>query len=171
MFRKTLLLPLAMFAVLFYAGTASAETVRLPSSGEPAYSFEVPSGWVVVYDQYGNLRISADDKSCAVLLSMIADPAVDTTPATDVAAEIIKSSGAQPYTRTAPGRIAGLAADAFFSSMVNDKGTNIDFKLEIVKLDSSHFATQAILTTANMSSADTAALEALVDDVRFIGLK
>lgn len=169
MFRKSLLLPL--FALLFCAVAARAETVRLPATGTPAYSFNVPDGWIIVYDQYGNLRISAADKSSALLLSMIEDPAVDTTPAAEVAAEIIKSSGAPPYTRTGSGRIAGLAADAFYTQLVNDKGVTLDFKLEIVKLDPTHYASQATLSVTDMTPAQTGALDALIEDVRFTGPK
>jgi hypothetical protein len=168
---RTLLPLLAVFGLLFSAHVADAANARLPASGEPAYAFETPAGWTLAYDQTGNLQITASDDSSVLVLSLLSDPAIGKLPVSDLAAQITKSSGASPYTRTTAGGIAGLRGTAFFSQVVTDKGDRIGLRLDLVKLDASHLASMVTITTPGMTSAQTAALEALIQDVRFVGLK
>jgi hypothetical protein len=170
MFRTTAVI---FFVVLGLTASgvssARADAIRFPATGTPAYAFDLPSGWSATKDDYGNMRVAADDKESALLLSFIVDPSVATATAPEVAAKIIKAAGAAPYTRSEPGSIAGIPGETFITTMSNDKGVVIDMRLVLVKLDSSHYASLAILAARGISASSKAALDALVTQVRFAG--
>jgi hypothetical protein len=163
-----LLRSLFLLLGLFGADRARAETVRLPASGDPAFAFDVPAGWNVAYDQDGNLQIVASDKSSALQLSL---PAETGNPSTsDLAAGILKAAGAQPYSATGTDTIAGKPADTFDAALVGN-GASSACKVWIAKLDSRHYAVQLTLKQPTITAEQTAALEALIADVRFSGLQ
>ncbi len=148
---------------------ARADSIRFPATGTPAYAFDLPTGWSSAQDNFGNMRVTADDRSSALLLSFIVDPSVATATAPEVAVKIIKAAGAAPYTKSEPGSIAGIPGEAFITTMSNDRGVVIDMRLVLVKLDSSHYASLAILAARGISASSAAALNALVAQVRFAG--
>lgn len=143
--------------------------MRLPKSGEPAFAFDAPTGWASLYDEYGNLRLTADDHSCALQLSIIDDPAAGATPLSELAAQVMKAAGAKPYELEVPGAIAGLTGTEFTSEIMNDKGVAIALSVVLVRLDATHVASQATMKTKAMTANQSAALNALVGQVRLTG--
>jgi hypothetical protein len=160
---------LVVSALLLGAVSAMAEAVRLPKTGDPAFAFDVPNGWTTLYDQYGNLRITATERTCFIQLSMITGPDVE-RPMPEVAAEIIKSAGAAPYSKTEAGAIAGQAGTKYLTTLTNSNGVRLDFKLVLVKLDSAHYASLAILMVPDVSPDRAAALDVLIGRIRLTGL-
>lgn len=158
----TMALGLAAFA------TAHAESYRVPQTGVPFLAVDVSQGWTARTDQWDNLQIIADDHAASLQLSMISDPRVDTTSMEDVAANIFKTAGAPPYARTEPDSIAGAPGQAFICVFpVN--GVALVLRLIIVKLDSMHYATMAVLARQSLTPAESAALNDLVAHVSIGG--
>lgn len=144
---------------------ARAATLRLPKTGDPAFTVDVPTGWNYDYDQYDNLQFSAADHSTALQLSMITDASVATTTLEAVAAEIFKSAGSQPYSRTAADSIVGHAGEAFYGVLVVN-GTNLQMKVILVKMDSTHIACLSTLIRPDANEAQVASLNALIGMVQ-----
>jgi len=162
MLKKTLVL----FLIALAAGVAQAESVRMPKTGVPAFAFDAPPGWAVLYDEFGNLRLTAQDRASALQLSMIDDPAIENTSLEELAAEIMKAAGAPPFSKQEDGSIAGLNGTTFISQITNDSGVEIVLRVTLVKLDKTHVASQGEMRTTEMTSEQTAAFTSLLGDVR-----
>jgi hypothetical protein len=171
MYRKTLLPLTLVFGLLFAAAAVQAAPVRIPTIGTPAFAFDAPSGWNVLYDDFGNLRLSADDKSSFVLLTIISEPNLANMSLDAVAAAVMKSAGAAPFSSTSPATIGGLAGTSYFSQITAPNGASIGVTVEIVRLDATHAGGLAILKTANMTPGQTASLDALVAQVKLEGAR
>jgi hypothetical protein len=162
MLQKILMLCLVALA----AGAAQAESVRMPKTGVPAFAFDAPPGWTVLYDEYGNLRLTAEDHTSALQLSMIDDPAMETSSLEDLAAEILKAAGAPPFSKQEDGTIAGFDGTTFISQVTNDSGVDVILRVTLVKLDATHVASQGEMRTTEMTGEETEALNSLLGDVR-----
>jgi hypothetical protein len=139
--------------------------VRLPAVGDPAFAFVAPAGWTLKYDQQNDAQLMAIDLSSLLIVSMITGQAVVSMPTTVLAARILKVLGASPYSKTSLGTIAGHPGDAFYSEKVI-KGTHLNIKVVIAKLDAAHAVVTAVMTKDNLLAAQTAALDALLASVR-----
>ena len=170
MLRQTML-PLLLFVAVLATGVAQADSVRVPKTGVPAFAFDTPAGWTILYDEFGNLRLTADDHTCALQLSIISDPAIGKTPLSELAAQIMKAAEARPFSKQSPGTIAGRKGTQFFSQITNEKGVAVTLGVTLVKLDASHVASQATMKAEGMSHAQIAALNALIARVRLTGVK
>jgi hypothetical protein len=144
--------------------TAPGESVRLPANGDPAFAFIVPAGWTSKYGAEGALTISAAGCLCAVVFAMENVNTV-TTPTTVIAANAFKVMGAPPYSSTAPGAIAGVPGDAYFSAM-NANSIPLGLKLVVARVDASHYAEMIVIVPASPPPATTTALDALLAAVR-----
>lgn len=168
--RLPLFLALALAAVLF-SPASRADSVRIPKTGDPAFAFNTPSGWEIVYDEFGNVRMTAADHTCALLVTIISDDAPDKTPMNEVAANVIKAAGAPPYSSTEDAVIAGISGKAYLTSIKKPDGMVLGLKVVLAKLDPLHYASQASLTTPNMTTAQVAALDALIQRLQLTGTK
>lgn len=138
-----------------------AGTVRLPKTGDPAFTVDVPTGWSYDYDQYDNLQFSATDHSTALQLSMITDASVATTTLEAVATEIFKSAGSGTYTSTGSDNIVGRTGKAFYGALVVN-GTNLRMKVILAKLDNGHIACLSTLIRPDATDEQVASLNALI---------
>lgn len=145
-----------------------AETARLPKTGDPAFSVDVPTGWTYDYDQLGNLQITSGDHSTALQLSMIVDPAVGTTPLSSMATAVFKSAGAEPYSKNEPNTLAGHVGEAFYGNLIlNTKLLHMEVVL--AKLDKSHVACLTTLSRDGATPEQLAALNALIGLIQLSG--
>jgi hypothetical protein len=145
-----------------------AQTVRLPKTGDPAFSVDVPTGWTYDYDQNNNLQFLSGDHSTALQLSMIVDPAVGTTPLSSVATDVFKSAGAEPYSKNEPGTLAGHAGEAFYGNLIINNNL-LHMTLVLAKLDNSHVACLTTITRDGATPEQLATLNALIGLVRLSG--
>ena len=164
---RTRLTLLFILGAVFAAQAASAAAVREPTTGDPAFAFDLPPGWTASSDAQSALRIADDDHSAFVYLVVMVDP----TSTSNIAADFLAAAGAEPYTATEPGTIAGLPGDAFISRFPGPGGITVALRLVLVKLDPSHCAAQTSVTLPNATPAQIAALTALLAQVRLTGLK
>jgi hypothetical protein len=56
--RWNVLAAIIVAFVLALASAVQAEPVRIPKTGVPAFSFDAPAGWRIVYDKYDNLKFA-----------------------------------------------------------------------------------------------------------------
>jgi hypothetical protein len=157
---RTLVVALALSLGLSGAPARPA-TYRLPQTGVPAFVIDAPQDWSAAYDPYGNLQLLAADRSASAQYSMIADPAVDTTPPETVAAQVFQSAHAAPYSRTEPGAVAGVPGEAFIGTLVI-KGVSLDMRVTLAKLDPTHYACVTTLSIQNITPGQRAGLDALL---------
>ncbi len=168
MVRSLRFLLLLTLVVLASSQTSRAETVRVPATGEPAFAFDAPSGWMIIYDQYGNAEFVANDHASTMQLMIITDAGAMST--TEMAVSFFQAADASPYSRTGSGTIAGYTADVFYSDLVIDD-THLNMAIMIHKIDDSHVAILSTTTKADILPAQTSALEALTASVRLTGVK
>jgi hypothetical protein len=165
---------LAAIVVAFVLGLASAvnaEPVRIPKTGVPAFSFDAPAGWQIVYDKYGNLQFSKANYSVQMQLSIMSGPEVNQNQTLgNLAAGVLKSGGFPPSTRRQAGVIAGRTGQTFFTSKVQN-GVRLLLDITLVRLDAEHVACLARMTRYDAARANQAALDVLVSSVRFIGVQ
>ena len=76
---RTRLTLLFILGAVFAAQAASAAAVREPTTGDPAFAFDLPPGWTASSDAQSALRIADDDHSAFVYLVVMVHPRVDTT--------------------------------------------------------------------------------------------
>jgi hypothetical protein len=154
---------------LSLASATQAETVRIPKTGVPAFSFNAPAGWRIVYDQHGNLQFYSPDKGVRMQLSIIivsgANPTLE-----EIAAAVMKGGGFSPVTRQQAGAIAGRAGQTFIASTIVD-GALLSLDITLVRLDGAHVASLARVKRFDATRADVAALDALISAVRFTGIQ
>jgi hypothetical protein len=167
--RGTIFLLLTVAFVMLGPASGTAEDVRLPKTGDPAFAVDVPDGWTTLYDEHGNLRIIATDRTCFIQLSMITGADVK-LPMREVAVEIIKSAGASPFSATEPGAIARQHGTVYMTTLTNPAGLRLDFKLVLAKFDAAHIGSLAVLKAPNLSAARIAALDELIGRIRLTGL-
>lgn len=148
------------------APAAAAMNVRAPVSGAPAFDVSVPAGWMWQMDPFGNLHLTRENRSAVVQLRIVdGEDAKRTYP--DLAAEILESAGATPFTGSAPSSIAGIAGESFDSTMVAG-GMRIDLKIVLARLDAGHVATLAMVKPVGIADADLEAMNALLARVKLV---
>lgn len=162
-------LAMAAFAMVITV-SAQAETLRAPAAGTPALAVDVPTGWVITKADDNNAFARGPRSTVILQLSMMPGDDVASLTLAAAAAEVLKSAGAKPYSRTQPGTVAGHAGETFFSEMTNDKGVRIFVVGDFARLDSTHIGMILTLTVAvDANPQDQAALAALKANVRLIG--
>ena len=102
---------------------------------------------------------------------MVRDPQYKDKPLMDLALAIGKPSNITEFPRQEPGAISGHSVTTFIGKMHNDKGTLLDVKMVIVPLEPDLWATETLLTSQNLTSAQVEALHTAVDGVSLTGLK
>ncbi|HET9150042.1 MAG TPA: hypothetical protein VFO61_06120 [Alphaproteobacteria bacterium] len=148
------------------APAAATMDVRAPVSGTPAFDVSVPAGWMWGMDPFGNLHLTRANRSAVVQLRIVdGEDAKRTYP--DLAAEILESAGATPFTGNAPSSIAGITGESFDSSMVAG-GMRIDLELVLARLDAGHVASLALVKPVGIADADLAAMKALLARVKLV---
>ena len=143
--------------------------VRLPKSGDPAFSFTVPAAWAAKYDDIGTLTIKNQICGCAVVLYLESGDARNVTTA-QVAANALKAMGAPAATTTAAGTLGGIPGDVYFSTMNNPNGGLFSLKVTIAKLDASHIAEMILITPRELSPARAADVDSVLNQIQFTGL-
>jgi hypothetical protein len=148
---------------------ARAAVYRVPSTGDPAFVVDAPAGWTGAFDRYGNLQFVAPDRSGVVQFTMFGpDPGVATAPLDEIAAESFKAAGAPPYSRSEPGSIVGRPGTTYVG-ILPEKDFNLDMRVTIVKLGSTHVAAITTLKSPTIRPYQVAAMNALLARVTLTG--
>ena len=155
----------------FIAGSAQADTVRFPKDGSPAFMITLPAGWTSHEDQYNGIQLIPTDHRTLVYLSMVRDPQYTGKPLMDLALAIGKPSNIAAFPKQEPTSISGRDGTAFFGQMHNDKGTLLDVKMMIIPLEKDLWATETLLTSQGLNSAQTDELNQAVRGVTLTGVK
>ena len=161
----------AVFALVcgvVIAAPASAEVYRLPKTGAPAFSIDVPTGWTAVYDEFGNLSMAPKDQTTGLVVKILTDDNMKTVPTSVYAANIMKSAGVDSYAPTGPGAVGGVAGDTFEGAVKNTSDMVISVRLIIAKLDSKHAAAAVVLKGPDILGAEAAAVETLYDTLKLV---
>jgi hypothetical protein len=140
------------FGMLLLASPASAESVRFPETGDPAFVIQTPDSWTSKPDGAGNMLLVAGDKSASYALTIGSySGTLD-----DLAVGAMKVAGASAPQLMGPVTISGFHGYMYDSDMKNDAGTHINVHLVVVKLDATHRASVTRLTIDGISSEDYA---------------
>jgi hypothetical protein len=92
------------------AGSVRAETVRAPQTGLPALFVDAPSDWTASTTGQ-SVSVAPQDHSAMLFLGIfVTDNSCD-----EIAANAMRSLGAEPYASSAPGTIGGQAATVYLS--------------------------------------------------------
>ena len=145
------------FGILLLAASASAESVRFPETGDPAFVIETPDGWTHKPDGDGNMLLVAGDTSASYSLTL--STYSDSLDALADAA--MKVAGGEPPQKMGPTKVSGFRGYAYDSELANQAGVKINTHLVIVKLDASHVASMTRLTIENISPEDFAAADSI----------
>jgi hypothetical protein len=167
--RCNVLPAIAAAFVLGLALAVQAEPVRLPRAGDPAFAFDAPAGWRIVYDQRANLQFFHASNSVVMQLTMVGGPDAK-QPLEDGVALAFRAAGFPPFTRQQAGVIDGRAGQIFFGSK-DQNGVQLLVDLTAVRLDATHVAVLWRLRRADAEPGAMAALDALVAAVRLTGVQ
>jgi hypothetical protein len=156
--------------VLLGSATSHAQTLRIPKVGDPALSVNATAGWTSSYDQSGNLQLFSSDHSVMLQLSVStgsfgAGATLNTL--NTAAADIFKSAGAQPYSKSEQSTLAGQMGMAYYGAL-NEPNMVLNLKVILVELDSSHIISASTLASQSATAAQLAALNTLVGSVKLI---
>ena len=152
-------------------GSAGAEVIRFPKEGSPAFMITLPAGWTAHEDAYNGIQLLPTDHRTLVYLSMVRDPQYNGKPLMDLALAIGKPSNITTFPKQEPAAISGRDGTAFFGQMKNDKGTLLDVKMMIIPLEADLWATETLLTSQGLTSAQTDALNETVRGVTLTAIK
>lgn len=162
-------------ALLFVVGclvsTAQADEIRFPKEGSPAFMINPPAGWSTHEDSYNGIQVLPADHRTLVYLSMVRDPQYAGKSLMELALAIGKPSNITEFPKQEPTSISGHNGTAFFGQMKNDKGVLLDVKMMIIPLEQDLWATETLLTSQNLTSAQVEALHQAVGGITLTGAK
>lgn len=165
MHRMILAAVTAVF-VMAAAPAVSAETLRVPKTGTPAFTVEAPPGWISEYDDANNLLVIAPDRFTILILSVnLENPGVKVD---DIAAGALQLAHGEPYSSKSPGDIAGHPGFIYGSHMVSEEGMVIPIVFTLAWVDKTHVAEIAWMLRPDATSAQQAALEAVAASVKLV---
>lgn len=178
---------LSFILVTVLTTMARAETVRTPTDGNPAMTIDVPFGWNSKIEKDGSLVVLSGSEFSGVRLRLFADPRMETLPLPQMAASLLKSTEAEPYSRVEAGSIDGHAGQAFWSAATNKHGFHFQVILTLAKLDASHLAAVWRLAGQGLQggqvplvqkreppryrSGEASTLNVIISEIRIVGLK
>jgi hypothetical protein len=160
-------LALATADALTGAPAARADVYRVPASGSPALAVDAPAGWKGEADPQGRIVLTASDGSGILELILIADPKLATMKEADMAAELFKSLGVPPYTRSEPDAIGGVRGQAFIGGKAGNGGA-VGLRLVLVRLDPTRMALMVETTRQPLTAARSAALKQLIGRISLV---
>jgi hypothetical protein len=160
-------LAFAAAGALGVAPAARADVYRVPLTGSPALAVDAPAGWRGEADPQGRIVLTANDGSGIVELILIADPKLATMKEADMAAELFKSLGVPPYTRSEPDTIGGVRGQAFIGGKAGSGGA-FGVRLVLVRLDPTRMVLMVETTREPMTAAQSAALKQLIGRISLV---
>jgi hypothetical protein len=160
----------ALFFILgcLVAGSAQAEQIRFPKTGPNAFVITMAPGWTSKEDTYNGLQLLAADSRTSVYLSMVLDQQYADKPMEDLALAIGAPSKITAFSKREPITISGLSGMAFYAQMTNANGTVLDVKMNIIPLGPALWATETLLTSQGLTSAQVASLNQAVEGIAIV---
>lgn len=154
-------LTIVAVAATILSAAARAESVRLPESGDPAFTAQLPDGWTHHVNAEGSLvALSANQTASLTLTILDYDGTLE-----DLAADAIKSPDGMPPQKTGPVDISGYGGSAFDGALISAAGVHAKVHLLAVKLDDEHVAAATLLTADNLDAAQSDAANAVLKTV------
>jgi hypothetical protein len=165
----------AAFAVLLFAAvcgpSAQAKDMRFPEKSPVAFRLHLPKDWTATDDGSGHLTVAAPDHSSVLLLSMIDDAGAAKEAPEAIAEEIFKAQGADPISTKEPVTISGADGTAFYSHHKNDKGVNMNLKLDIFEIGGQHVGMLMVLSASDINAAQKNSVDAVIKGITLTGVK
>jgi hypothetical protein len=166
---KSMMLAVMLLAV-FSGASANAETLRWPTTGQLAFTIELPQGWAFS-DGGSQALISANNHESSLGLFLINDGDRQNEPLSTLAAEILEASQSPPYSETAPGGVAGISGTIFISTAANPNGVDVVTRLMLARIDATHVAALIDMMVEGGDPADRPRMDALISGVRLVGVQ
>ncbi|HEY0302943.1 MAG TPA: hypothetical protein VGC36_16465 [Rhizomicrobium sp.] len=158
---KSVWLTVAAFCIVVSGVAAQAETVRLPQSGNPAFSAALPDGWTHEVLSDGSLRAFSPAHTAAITLAIVRfSGALE-----ELAASALQSPDGMPPQNTGPVELSGYGGAAFDGTTVNAEGVKAKIHLLLVRLDDRHLAAATLMTADNLDAAQGEAAAAVLKAV------
>ena len=153
---KRVFLATALVAAL--TGGATAEVVRFPESGYPAFVITTPDGWTHQPDGDGNMLLLASDHSASYALSIVPYAgALD-----DLAVDAMKVAQANPPQQMGPTSLSGFHGNMYDSDVTNASHIHVNVHLVAIKVDAGTVASITRITIDNISADDYAAAQSIL---------
>ncbi len=151
--------------------TAAADELRFPETGPIAFILNLPAGWVTQAVS-GNMLVLAADRSAVLSLAVVPEDAESSKMTADQFANgALAVAKAEPFNKHERGTIAGFPADTYYSQMVNPSNLKLQVKMNIIKSVQNYVVSETLLMTPNMSAAQQAALDSVVNSITLTGVK
>jgi hypothetical protein len=150
------------------AGSAQAEQIRFPKTGPNAFVITMAPGWTSKEDQYNGLQLLPPDNRTSVYLSMVLDQAYADKSLEELALAIGAPSKITSFAKREPITISGMSGMAFYGKMTNANGTVLDVKMNIIPLASALWATETLLSSQGLNSAQIASLNQAVQGIAIV---
>ena len=150
------------------AGTAQAEQIRFPKTGPAAFIIDMVPGWTSKEDNYNGMQLLPPDSRTSVYLSMVLDQAYADKPLEELALAIGAPSKITSFSKREPITISGMTGMAFYGKMTNANGTVLDVKMNIIPLGPALWATETLLSSQGLNSAQVASLNQAVKGIAIV---
>lgn len=167
---KLIMAGIVMAFVLALSPAAQAEMVRIPKEGSPAFAFDAPPGWRIVYDAHNNLQFFNSANSVMLQLNVMSGQEMVGASLEDLATAVLRAGTFPTYTSQQAGTISGRAGRTFSTSKPAN-GIRLITDLTLVRLDETHVATLTRMKRSDVKPTATAALETLAAEVKLTGVK
>ncbi len=143
-----------------FAIPAHAETVRLPSSGDPAFVAQLPDGWTHETYMDGSLKAFSPDHTAAITLVIARYRG---TPE-ELAATAIETPDGTPPLNAGAAAISGYAGARFEATIVDDD-VHAKVRMLVVRVDENHMAAATLMTAENLAAAQSDAAIAVLNAI------
>lgn len=159
-------------AIALLALSAPAErahcALQTPTGGRPAVSVDAPPGWRTAYDDLGELRLTAPDRSAVIVVSLERLDIFDASATDTLARAYLRNAGARVVPVHAPGALGPMPADIYRSGLVSPRGDELDLTLFVARIDRGHAAVASVIGLEGRSRAQAGAVDAVLASVRAV---
>lgn len=150
------------------AGAAQAEQIRFPKTGPNAFVITMAPGWTSKEDAYNGMQLLPPDSRTSVYLSMVLDQAYADKPLEELALAIGAPSKITSFSKREPITISAMKGMAFYGKMTNANGTVLDVQMNIIPLAPALWATETLLSSQGLNSAQIASLNQAVKGIAIV---
>jgi hypothetical protein len=157
----------AFAASVSFTAPATAESLRFPETGDPAFVVATPDGWEHATDGDGNLVVFNPPHTASLTFSITeTDDTLDA-----VAAGAITAPDGPPPQNKGALDVSGYHGFNYDAKMMTSGGVHANVHLVLVRLDDEHIAGETLLTADGIKDGDSAAAQAVLAAVTITAVK
>jgi hypothetical protein len=161
---KKIHLLIALGAVLTAITGARADEIKFPDTA-PAFSVNVPDGWTSTVSG-SNLVLKNAATGGVISLVVVNDAASVQMPIDQFAAQVFTAAGIKNIDKKETAHLAGIPGMAYYGSITSASGVNVNVKVIIIHMDTTHIAALTRAAQASLDPAKLKATDQFIDSIK-----